>query len=405
VSKTATIIAINNGSSNLKFKLFSLTDPPLQLMSGKVMGIGSAKTSLNISYGKGHQISSSETGVDSIEKAGNLVITWLNQQAGNYEIKGIGHRVVQGGLVFSNPEPVNIYFLNELKKIELLASLHLPPAISIMQLFLQAFPSIPQFACFDTRFHRDMPFEARHVALPRSLWKKGIVRYGFHGLSCQYIIEYLQLDDPLIKEKKIIIAHLGSGSSMTAVKNGTSIDTTMGFTPAGGLIMNTRSGDIDPGIIPYLLEEEKMNASALTELFSKQAGMKAISGSDHSIQQLLEDEKTDQHAAQTIKMFCYQARKNIGALATALEGLDILVFTGGIGENEPLIRERICQGLHFLGIDIDKELNDRSAREIGIKNNKVSVRVIRTDEEIIIAREVFGFLRKENTLYGSLIRS
>lgn len=406
MDKTTTIIAINNGSSNLKFKLFTRTDPPLQLVSGKITGIGSSKTLFSVTHGKGHEISSTETGIDSIEKAGARVISWLDQQAGNYGIACIGHRVVQGGLSFSEPKQATIDFLGALKKMESLAPLHLPPAISIMNLFLQAFPETPQLACFDTRFHRDMPFEAKHFALPRSLWEKGIVRYGFHGLSCQYIMEYLQQADPSIKEKKIIIAHLGSGCSMTAVKNGTSVDTTMGFTPAGGLIMSSRSGDIDPGIIPYLLEQEKMDASALTRLFNKEAGLKAISETDDSMERLLEKRKTDPRAEQAIAMFCYQAKKHIGALITVLGGLDILVFTGGIGENEPIIRELICEGLDFLGIKIDKNRNDQSATEIEAKKNKVAVRVIRTDEEIIIARQVFQFLRREqNKQHGSFVES
>jgi acetate kinase len=270
--------------------------------------------------------------------------------------------------------------------------LHLPASISIMKIFLQSFPGIPQLACFDTFFHRHMPFEAKYSALPRSLWKKGIIRYGFHGLSCEYILQRLRRDDPSINEKRIIIAHLGSGCSLTAVKYGTSIDTTMGFSPAGGLMMSSRSGDIDPGIITWLLEQGEMNASELSHLFNQRSGIKAIAGSDHPMEELLKRKETDLHAAQAIRMFCYQVKKYIGAMAAAMGGLDILVYTGGIGENEPVIREYICAGLEFLGIMIDKKANEGSAQEINADNKTVSVRVIHTDEEFIIAKELFRFL-------------
>jgi acetate kinase len=394
----ATIVTINNGSSNLKFKVFTVTDPPHQLFKGKITGIGSASSQVIITGETGREIFSRQSRIDSIEKAGDFLINWLKHQVG---ISSIGHRVVQGGLLYSEPEPVNNIFLDELKKLEWLAPLHLPPSIIIMELFLKAFPAIPQLACFDTWFHHSMPFEARHIAIPRPLWDKGIVRYGFHGLSCEYIMEYLQTEDPSNIEKKIIIAHLGSGCSLTAVRNGAGIDTTMGFTPAGGLIMNTRSGDIDPGIIPFLIKKEKMDAEELIQLFNKQSGMKAISETDHSIDLILEDKSPN--AKQSISMFCYQAKKNIGALTAILGGLDILVFTGGIGENEPKIREGICQGLEFLGIAIDNEMNKLSAKQIGKQNSKVSVRVIPTDEEFIIGQKVYHFLQEHKKQHGYIV--
>jgi acetate kinase len=407
MDKKAAIVAINSGSSNIKFKLFTPTDPPLQLAKGKINGIGTDKTEFTVSYHGHNDISSTETSIDSIDKAAGLLINWIRQQENEYTITGIGHRVVQGGLKFSEPQPITSRFLQELKSIEYLAPLHLPDAMTIMDIFLQSFPGVVQIASFDTYFHRNMPFEARYIALPRPLWEKGVVRYGFHGLSSEYIMQLLQQDDPSVSKKKIIIAHLGSGCSMTAVKNNTSIDTTMGFTPASGLMMNTRPGDIDPGIVTYLLEKEKMDAADLTKLFNKQSGLKAVSGSGHSMEQLLKDEQRDSHAAEAIRLFCYQAKKYMGALAAVLEGLDILVFTGGIGENAAPVRERICSGLEFLGVNIDKELNNRSATEINIAGKPVSVRVLNTDEEFVIAQQVSRFLKHEhqNKEYGPSVGS
>jgi acetate kinase len=398
LDKIATIVTINNGSSNLKFKVFTVTDPPHQLFKGKITGIGSPNSQVSITGEAGREIFSRQSRIESIEKAGDFLINWLKHQVG---INSIGHRVVQGGLLYSEPEPVNNFFLDELKKLEVLAPLHLPPSIIIMKLFLKAFPAIPQLACFDTWFHHSMPFEARHIAIPRPLWDKGIVRYGFHGLSCEYIMEYLQTENPSTIEKKIIIAHLGSGCSLTAVRNGAGIDTTMGFTPVGGLIMNTRSGDIDPGIIPFLIKTEKMDAEGLIQLFNKQSGMKAISETDLTVEEIMKDESPN--AAQAIDMFCYQAKKSIGALTAILGGLDILVFTGGIGENEPKIRERICQGLDFLGIAINNQMNDLSAKEIGKQNSRVAIRVIPTDEEFIIGQKVYHFLQEHKKQHGYIV--
>lgn len=400
MSQISAILAINSGSSSLKFKLFSLAGQPQQLISGKITGIGSTKSSFSITVDKGPEISSHEAGIESVAKAADFFLHWFEQQTIDYKITGIGHRVVHGGLQFSEPEYINAGFLQKLKKLEPMAPLHLSDAIAVMDSFQQAFPDITQIACFDTYFHREMPFEAKHFALPRTLWSEGIIRYGFHGLSCQYIMEHLEITEPLLNKKKVIIAHLGSGCSMTAVKEGTGIDTTMGFSPSGGLIMNHRAGDLDPGIIIYLLDQKQMSVSDLNDLINHNAGLRAIAETDNSIRELLQKEKTDPRAGQAIKMFCYQAKKYIGALTAAMGGLDILVFTGGIGEHEPVIRERICEGLEFLNIGLDKKLNDRSASEISRKNKHVSIRVIPANEEIIIAKQVWQSLQKQEHQYN-----
>jgi acetate kinase len=395
MEKAATIVAINSGSSSLKFKLFSSTDPPRHLISGSMTGIGSAKISFRLSPNKVPEISLPENGVESTEKAAAILIDWLKQQVNDFTITAIGHRVVQGGLQFSKPEPINADFLSKLKELEPLAPLHLPDAISVMHLFLQAFPDVPQLACFDTWFHKDMPFEARYFALPRQLWKEGIIRYGFHGLSCQYILEHLQQADSFANQKKIIVAHFGSGCSLTAVTEGISIDTTMSFTPASGIMMQSRSGDIDSNIVTYLMEKKAMNTSKLVHLFNNESGLKAISATNDPMQELIEKQNADQKAEEAIRMFCYQAKKNIGALVAALGGLDILVFTGGIGEHEPIIRANICKGLECFGIRLNEKLNKESASEIAEKDSPISVRVIATDEEFIIAKETMKLLQHQ----------
>ena len=383
-----TIAAINIGSSTLKFGLFSNTYPLQTIIKGKITGIGSSNCIFSITNSEKHDSLGNSANIGSIGKAAELIIQWLQQQDRQYKINGIGHRVVHGGLQFREPEQIDNSLLSELKKLESLAPLHLPDAISIITIFKEAFPDIIQVACFDTAFHRRMPFEARHYALPRTLWTEGIIRYGFHGISCEYIHRQLQQSDNWLKDKKIIIAHLGSGSSITAIKDDISIENTMGFTPAGGMMMNTRAGDIDPGVINYLLKERGMNASQLDDLFNKEAGLKAISGSNHSMEQLLENERNDPQAEQAILMYCYQAKKYVGALASALGGLDIVVFTGGIGEHAPVIRKRICKGLEFLGIQLNEVLNDKSAETISELTSRVQVYVIPTNEEMMIAMHV-----------------
>ena len=343
------IVAVNSGSSSFKLSLFSIIGSINLILNAKITGIGKANCLLTITDADKTEICSHQTRLDSDEQAAELIVQWLQQQSRRYKITGIGHRVVHGGLQFRQPEEIDPAFLSELKKIESLAPLHLPGAISIMNVFRQSFPDIIQIACFDTAFHSHMPFESRHYAIPRSLWSEGIVRYGFHGISCEYILQQLQEYDPLVHTKKIIIAHLGSGCSMTAVKGGHGIETTMGFSPAGGLLMNTRAGDIDPGVIIYLVEEKKIQAAQLNRLFNKEAGLKAIAESDHTMEQLLQEERSDPRAEQAITMFCYHAKKQIGALTAALGGLDIIVFTGGIGEHAPAIRKRICDDLELAG--------------------------------------------------------
>jgi acetate kinase len=382
------IVAINSGSSTLKFGLFSWTDPSKNILKGKITGIGTADCFLTVTNAEGGGSHCDPTDAGTIEQAAQLIVQWLHQHSGLYKINGIGHRVVHGGLQFLSPQLIDDNLLSKLKELESLAPLHLPDALSVISITREAFPTVVQTASFDTNFHRMMPFEARHYALPRSLWTEGVVRYGFHGISCEYIYERLQRIAGNLYDKKIIIAHLGSGSSLTAVKNGISIENTMGFTPAGGLIMNTRAGDIDPGVISYLIRTKNMDANQLDQLLNKKSGLKAIAASANTIEQLQKEEKTDSKAAEAILMYCYSIKKQIGALAAVLGGVDMIVFTGGIGENAPAIRKQICKGLEFLDVRLNATLNNSSPECINEHDGKVRIYVIRTNEEMIIAKQV-----------------
>jgi acetate kinase len=384
VEKIISILAINSGSSSLKFKLFSDTHPLRILAGGHVSGIGSARSSCTITNSEGKVFSYPELSVQTSSEAAIPILEWLQQQD-QYDVKGIGHRIVHGGMKYSAPVIINEQVLLELKKMKAMAPSHNEAALSVIRTFRKAFPSLTQVACFDTWFHHKMPFEAKQYALPESLRKEGVIRYGFHGLSCEYIMDQLQQMYSLTDNSKIIIAHLGNGCSITAVKGKESIDTTMGFTPASGMIMSTRAGDIDPGIFTYLLGNG-MKADELVTLFNKESGLKAISGTTHDMSQLLQTEHTDTRSRQAITIFCYYAKKQIGALAAALGGLDILVFTGGIGENQSRIRMRICNDLDFLGIRVNDVLNRQAFANISASNSAANICVIKTNEELMIAR-------------------
>lgn len=372
---TPVILTVNCGSSSLKYGLFSQSGTPEQLHSGQIRDIGKLP-------------------VKDMEAAVDQLIALLNERFSDYEITAIGHRMVQGGLQHMEPEKVTDQLLSSLSKLTSLAPDHLPAELAAIRAFAQVFPQATQIVCFDTAFHQHMPFAARHYALPRRLWEQGLLRYGFHGLSYEYIMQQLQQTAPETANGRIIIAHLGNGASMAAVHKGRSIDTTMGLTPAGGLVMSTRPGDLDPGVILYLLKEQKMSTDELNELLNKQAGLKAVSGKASDIEDLLETAAEHDHAAEAIDLFCYQARKYTGALAAAMGGLDTFIFTGGIGEHAAEIRQCICEGLEFLGMHIDTIQNEQAAAVISARGSAVIIRVIPTSEEQMIAQHTRQWLQQ-----------
>ena len=292
-------------------------------------------------------------------------------------------------MTHSEPERVTPELLDELRRIMPYAPEHLPREIELIEAFRKRHPKLPQVACFDTAFHRTMPRVARLLPIPRRYEAKGVQRYGFHGLSYAYLMEELvRLGDPAATTGRVILAHLGNGASMAAVRDGKSIDTSMGFTPTAGLVMSSRSGDLDPGLVSYLARSEQMSAAQFQEMVSHASGLLGVSETSSDMRDLLDRETQDVRAAEAVELFCYQARKWIGAYAAALGGLDTLVFAGGIGENAPAVRARICDGLQFLGIEIEEKRNVTNAGVISAETSRVAVRVMHTDEEVMIAKSV-----------------
>ncbi len=289
----------------------------------------------------------------------------------------------------TEPELVTQELLDELYRISPNDPDHLPREIELIETFRQRHPKLPQLACFDTAFHQTMPRVAKILSIPRRFDAKGVQRYGFHGLSYAYLMEELaRLGDPAATTGRVILAHLGNGASLAAVRDGKSIDTSMGFTPTAGLVMSTRSGDLDPGLAPYLARTEQITTQQFYKMVNHESGLLGVSETSSDMRDLLAHEAGDVRAAEAVALFCYQAKKWIGAFAAALGGLDTLVFAGGIGENAPVVRARICEGLEFLGIEIEEKRNAANDRVISTDASRATVRVIRTDEELMIARSV-----------------
>ena len=323
---------------------------------------------------------------------------WLRSQGLDAGLRAIGHRVVHGGMDHAEPEAITPALLAALRSLTAIDPDHMPQAISAIEALGGLYPSLPQVACFDTAFHRHMPPVAQRYPLPREFSDAGIVRYGFHGLSYEYIVQELRSLDPAAADGRLLIAHLGSGASMAAVRGGRGVETTMGFTPTGGLMMGTRSGDLDPGVLLYLLQDGGMSPLALSGLVNRRAGLLGTSGISSDVKELLDRRATDPGAVEALELFCYQARKFLGALAAVLGGLDTLVFTGGVGEHAAPVRAGISEGLEFLGIQLDAERNAANASIISRDDSPVTVRVMKTDEDLMIARHTYRYVldRRDN---------
>jgi acetate kinase len=386
------LLTINGGSSSIKYALYEIKDTLNQLLSGEMDGIRTGKTRLSFIHLKGNPKHHLDIPVGDHTEAGNWLVKWLEKETDFIRVKAIGHRIVQG-MEHTSPEKITSKLLKELSAISAYDPEHLPAELQLIEVFKKHYPDIYQVACFDTSFHTAMPDIAKLVPIPAKYRDKGIKRYGFHGLSYSYLLEEFERIAGTEKAKgKIIIAHLGSGASLAAVKNGKSMDTSMGFTPASGLTMSTRTGDLDPGIAWYLQKFEKLTPAQFNHLITHESGLLGISGTTADMQQLLKMQHKDKHAAKAVEFFCYQCIKWIGAFTAVLGGLDTLIFSGGIGEHAPEIRERICQGLQFLGIELDKNKNINSEAVISTRTSKASVRVIKTNEELMIARSVCTIL-------------
>jgi acetate kinase len=314
---------------------------------------------------------------------------WIEKRLGHDSLTAIGHRVVHGGPKYSGPERITAEMVDDLKSLSPFDPEHLPEEILLTEAFHRRYPDLSQVACFDTAFHHEMPRVARMLPIPRRYEAQGVRRYGFHGLSYAYLMEELtRLGDPAASKGRAVLAHLGSGASLAAVLDGKSIDTSMSFTPAAGVPMGTRTGDLDPGLLWYLARTEKTSAKQFNEMVNFESGLLGMSETSSDMHELLDHEKQDVRAAEAIALFCYQVKKWIGSFAAALGGLDTVVFAGGIGENAPPVRARICDGLGFLGIELDEKRNAANEAVISAATGRVIVRVIKTDEEWMIANIV-----------------
>jgi acetate kinase len=375
-----TILSLNGGSSSLKFAVYRLSGTAEERMfSGAVEAIGqpSGKAWLR----GGDKTLQEETGKFPDHTAAMKKIFAGLREQGVEKLAAAGHRIVHGGPKFTAPQLIDAQLKQALKELIPFAPLHLPSQIAMIEAVEAHFPDLPQVACFDTAFHSRMPEVAQRFALPQRFWEQGIRRYGFHGLSYEYVIG--KLGGKL--GRRAIIAHLGNGASMVALKDGLPMDTSMGMTPTGGFMMGTRSGDLDPGVLIHLLKTG-YSAEQLEELVDHEAGLLGVSGHTSDMKALLQKSQTDSAAHMAVQMFAYQVRKFIGAYAAVLNGLDTLVFTGGIGERAADVRGKICSGLGYLGVALETQANAQNAEVISLPNSQCAVRVVQTDEDLMIVR-------------------
>ena len=350
------VLTINGGSSSIRFAVYEAGETLRRLLDGKIDRIGLSGTNLIVKNPAGKPQPAHRLAATDHRAVVGTLLDWLEEQPVMASVKAVGHRVVHG-MKHSEPERITPRLLAELHRITPYDPDHLPREIGLIEALRKRHPKLPQVACFDTAFHRTMPGVAKLLPIPRRYTAKGVERYGFHGLSYAYLMEELGRLDPAAARGRVILAHLGNGASLAAVRDGKSIDTSMGFTPAAGLVMSTRTGDIDPGLMYYLARTERMTAARFQQLVNHESGLLGVSGISADMRDLLAKEGGDVRAAAAVALFCYQVKKWVGSFAAALGGLDTLVFAGGIGEHAPLVRARICEGLSFLGIELNEPLN------------------------------------------------
>jgi acetate kinase len=383
---TRAVACLNAGSSSIKFALFKVAGgEPVAEARGKIEGIGTAP----------HLIIKDKAGRTAVERRwaegatlshetllGDL-LDWMRDHLADHEVIGIGHRVVHGGTRFSRPEIIDDTLLDALDGLTPLAPLHQPHNLAAIRAVRAILPGLPQVACFDTAFHASLAPVATRLALPRELHDEGIRRYGFHGLSYEYVSRVLAEVDPGLAAGKVIAAHLGNGASLCAIRNSASVDTSMGFTALDGLVMGTRCGTLDPGVILYLLEQKGMSAGEIADLLYNRSGLLGVSGLSGDVRVLLDSGSP--HARDALELFAWRAAREAGALISTLGGLDGIVFTAGIGENAPEVRSMICERLGWIGVSLDEAANRANAAVISGRSSRVTVRVIPTDEERMIA--------------------
>jgi acetate kinase len=368
------ILTVNAGSSSLKVALFDGASPQRRIASHTIARLGGTQADPGASL---------EAALAAVAPHGGLD-----------GVVAVGHRIVHGGPRYATSQPLTDEVLEVLRGLTALDPDHMPAAIALIDALRARAPELPQIACFDTAFHRTMPRVARMLAIPRLYEEQGLQRYGFHGLSYTYLAEELaRVAGEREARGRVVMAHLGSGASLAALVEGRSVDTTMGFTPNSGIPMGTRSGDIEPGVLLYMLRTEHLDVDALDDLLNRRSGLLGVSETSSDVRDLLERKATDPRAADAVALFCQQARKAVGALATTLGGLDTIVFSGGIGENAPPVRAEIARGLEHIGVRLDEARNLASSAVISADASACTVRVIRTDEESIIARETLRVTR------------
>jgi acetate kinase len=386
------VLTMNRGSSTLKSALYEAGNREELLLSIIVDASGVSGTHLKIEEPNGTSLLNFLVDSEPPSAALETMFAWLDEHGFLSQLGAAGHRLVHGGSQYAQPQRITPQFLSDVEQLVPLDPDHLPAAIRGIKFVAEKFPDLPQVACFDTAFHRSLPKVARMYALPRAFYDQGIVRYGFHGLSYEYIMSELQRLEGERSNGRVIIAHLGSGASLVAVKEGKSVDTSRGFTPLEGLVMSARSGDVDPGALLYLLEQKKISVKELDTILNKKSGLLGVSAKSGDMRVLLDEIQEDPRAEEAVDLFCYRVKKYIGAYAAVLGGLDLLVFAGGIGEHAPAVRQRVCDGLDFLGIRLDGAGNEANEALISVPQSRVKVRVINTNEDLMIVRHVRSVL-------------
>ena len=390
----ARILTINGGSSSIKFAVFEAGDPLLRIMEGGIDRIGLPHAVFRVKAINPADSFTRKLSAPDHTAAVGALMDWIEERFGKDALAAAGHRVVHGGPKYSEPQRITAEMVKELRALSPFDPEHLPEEILLTQAFQRRFPNLPQVACFDTAFHHDLPRVARMLPIPRRYEAQGVRRYGFHGLSYSFLMEELaRLAGTKAAQGRVILAHLGNGASLAAVLDGKSIDTSMSFTPTAGVPMSTRSGDLDPGLAGYLASTDKMSAKQFSEMANFKSGLLGVSETSSDMHDLLGMEAKDIRAAEAVALFCYQVKKYIGSFAAALGGLDTLVFAGGIGENAPQVRSRTCEGLSFLGIELEEKRNAANEGVISADASRAVVRIIHTDEECMIAKMVCRVLR------------
>jgi len=385
------VLVINVGSSSVKAAILRPQAVSQRAWSGRAERIGGSDAMLRFVSSSGAVIAPTSQAIPDHATALELLLDAALGEPAAGSLVAVGHRVVHGGPAFSDPVLIDEDVVGQLEQLVPLAPLHMPQSLAAIAAALRMLPDLPQVACFDTMFHHNLPRLSQLIALPRRLTKTEVRRYGFHGLSYESVLSVLRRGGVDVSRERIIMAHLGAGASMCAVVHGRSVDTTMGFSTLSGLPMGSRCGDIDPGVLLYLLRERGLAPATLEQILYEESGLLAVSNGTADMQQLLA-RRSDPEAAEAVELFCYQARRHLGALTASLGGIDRLVFTGGIGANSPAVRDRICEGLGYLGVVLDTKRNSSGETRISAANAPVAVEAFETDEEQAIADHVWRSL-------------